>query len=58
MQHQCHHTRNHTTPLQGQLSRKIKEKSTLLASHSHSSNVTDSGWKFPGRSSYFHSVCS
>lgn len=24
MQHQCHHTRNHTTPLQGQLSRKIK----------------------------------
>lgn len=26
----------------------------FLASHSHSSNMTNLGWKFPGRSFYFH----
>lgn len=59
-----HHTHQHITHPHSQLSRKTKsknqqqqpKKSTLLAAYSHCSNVTDLGWKFPGRSFCFHSV--
>lgn len=60
-----HHTHHHITHLHSQLSRKTKFKKptekknknpTHLMANSHRFNLTDLGWKFPGRSCCFHSV--